>query len=72
MDARDEEDMRGWDEGIRERLDDGAARVEGAGRVAGMFPADGLAGSVVAPPPGGLAGRVVAPPPGGLAIGCSG
>jgi len=76
MDARDDgDDMRGWADGMRDRLDaDGEARldVDGAGRADGMLPVAGRAGRVFAPPDGGRAGNVVAPPPGGLAMGCSG
>ena len=61
--------MRGWDDGMRERLE---AEADGDGRVDGVAPTllDGRAGRVVAPP-GVWAGSVVAPP-GGLAMGCSG
>jgi len=56
MDARDEDDTRGCDDGIRDRL---GLDADGAGRATGRSPVDGPAGSVVAPP-------------GGLAMGCSG
>jgi hypothetical protein len=63
MDARDEDDMRGCDEGMRERLE---AEADGADPRLLV----GRAGRVVAPP-GVWAGSVVAPP-GGRAMGCSG
>jgi hypothetical protein len=63
MEARDEDgDVRGFAEGMLERLDaDDAARfeVDGAGRAVGRSPVDGLVGNVLTPFPG-------------LAIGCSG
>ncbi len=51
MEARDDGDeVRGWDDGMRERLE-----VDGVGRELGSSPVDGRAGKVEAPFPGGLA-----------------